>query len=247
MVSRSLPTIHSPRPPPKWGGVNTGKTIPHFAAGGNAWRTEFEIFSLDNVPVPFRMEVFDSNGQHQQLELFDLAGRSQGVTAVWTGTAEVGTLRLQTATAGPIRQGYIVFDSPDFSDLAVNAVITNIVGNVPQFRTSVPALGRFQDHIRLAFSNARGFFSGIAYKSDWTQTLTIIARRSDGSEICSKTKQIKDEHYEAFLLRDEMPCTDGQEGLLELISSSLGVVAIGLNFDSSLRMWTSLPYEVCCF
>ena len=238
---------HATFPAPKFGSVDTGKTLPHFAAGGDAWRTEFEIFSLEDVPVPFRMEVFDGTGQRQPLELFDLDGRSLGTKDVWTGTAEVGTLRLQTATAGPIRQGYIVFDTPGGSDLAVNAVITNIVGNVPQFRTSVPALGRFQDHIRLAFSNARGFFSGVAYKAEATQSLTIIARRSDGSEICRKTKQIEDNHYEAFLLRDEMPCTDGQEGLIELISDFVGIVAIGLNFDSSLRMWTSLPYEVCCF
>ena len=36
-------------------------------------------------------------------------------------------------------------------------------------------------------------------------------------------------------------------GLLEMISDFVGIVAIGLNFDSSLRMWTSLPYEVCCY
>lgn len=46
---------------PKLGRVDTGKTLPHFATGGDAWHTEFEIFSLEDLPVPFRMEVFDSH------------------------------------------------------------------------------------------------------------------------------------------------------------------------------------------
>jgi hypothetical protein len=231
---------------PKSGSVDTGNILPHFAAGLNTWLTEFEIFSLEDKPVPFTMEVFNGAGERQTLELFSVSGVSLGVANIWNGVAQIGTMRLRTSSAGPIRQGYIIFNTPDFRDLGVNAIITSVAGGVPQFRTFVPALGRFQDHIRMTFPNARGFFSGVAYTTEATQNVTMIARRSDGSEICRKTKQVVDGHYEAFLLRDEMPCTNGQEGLLEIISDFVGIVAIGLTFDSALRMWTNLPYEVCC-
>lgn len=231
---------------PKSGSVESGNILPHFAAGANIWFTEFEIFSLEDKPVPFTMEVFDGTGSRQTLQLFDSAGRDLGVANIWQGIAQIGTMRLRTASSGPIQQGYIVFETPDFKDLAVNAIITSVAAGVPQFRTFVPALGRFQDHIRMTFSNTRGFFSGVAYTAEATQNVTLIARRSDGSEVCRKTKQVLDSHYEAFLLRDEMPCTNGEEGLLEIVSDFVGIVAIGLTFDSALRMWTNLPYEVCC-
>ncbi|MDA1315898.1 MAG: hypothetical protein O2968_21450 [Acidobacteria bacterium] len=230
----------------KFGRVYTGSTIPHFAAGVDMWRTDFDMFSLQNGPVPFRMEVFDANGQPQLLELLDDEGMSLGAASVWTGTAQVGAMRLRTTSSGPIRQGYIIIETPGSQDLAVNAVISSVVGGQPRFRTFVPALGRFQRHIRFSFNNAGGLFTGVAYKSEDQQDMTIIARRSDGSEICRDSTQIEDESYEAFLLPERMPCTSGQAGLLEIISDSGGIVAIGLNFDQELRMWTSLPYDVCC-
>ena len=59
---------------PKSGSIDSGNVLPHFAAGQGAWLTEFEIFSLEDKPVPFTMEVFDGSGQRQTLELLDIAG-----------------------------------------------------------------------------------------------------------------------------------------------------------------------------
>ena len=51
----------------------------------------------------------------------------------------------------------------------------------------------------------------------------------------------------AFLLRDQIPCTQGQEGVLEIFSERISLASIGLVFDQQLRMWTSLPFDLCCF
>ena len=236
--------------PPRreFGSIDSGLTIPHFASGdeGNNWGTEFQIFGLDEFPVPWTMQIFDSNGNLQALTLREPGGEIIGTSSFFAGVTGAGLVRMETESSGPIKQGYVLFEA-SFGNLAVNAIITSFDGQTPLFRTFVPGLQRFQNHIRMAFSEDRGFLTGIAYKNDANQNMTIIARDTLGNELCRKTSFIADETHRAFLLRNELPCTQGQAGLLEIVTDFVGLTAIGLTFDSDLRMWTNIPYEVCCF
>lgn len=235
-------------PQREFGSIDSGLTIPHFAAGddGNIWGTEFQIFGLAEFPVPWTMKIFDSNGNLQELTLREPGGEVIGTSSFFSGVTGAGLVRMETESSGPIKQGYVLFEA-SFGDLAVNAIITSFDGQTPLFRTFVPGLGRFQSHIRMAFSEDRGFLTGIAYKNDANQNLTLIARDTQGNELCRKTSFIEAETHRAFLLRNELPCTQGQAGLLEIVTDFVGLTAIGLTFDSDLRMWTNIPYDVCCF
>lgn len=233
----------------EFGSIDSGNTITHYASGSQTFSTEFQIMNLEDTPIPFVMNIFNSAGDPQDIDLRDSDGNLVSTGAVYAGIVNPGGMvRLITPFAtDENKQGFVTFDSPGFSDLGIQAVITSFAGGQPQFRTAIPALRRFQDFIRMPFTERNGLFSGIAWKIDANQVVTIVARRNDGSEICRKSYDVIDDTHNAFLLQTEMPCTVGNEGVLEIISDFVGITAIGLIFDDQLRMWTSMPFETCCF
>ena len=233
----------------EFGGIDSGNTITHYASGSQTFSTEFQIMNLEDTPIPFVMSIFNSAGDPQDIDLRDSDGNLVSTGAVYADIVQPGgIIRLITPFAtDENKQGFVLFDSPGFSDLGIQAIITSYANGQPQFRTAVPALRRFQDFIRIPFTERNGLFSGIAWKADANQGVTIVARRNDGSEICRKSYEVIDDTHAAFLLRDELPCAVGNEGVLEIISDFVGITAIGLIFDEQLRMWTSMPFETCCF
>lgn len=233
----------------KFGSIASGGTVPHYAIGqGGLWSTEFQVFHLEEGIVPFTLNFFNSAGNPEEIELFDATDQPLGTTSVFTGILQPGGVAiLRTKPDGPLQTGYAVLEAPGFLRLAVTAIITNYVDGEPQYRTAVPSLGRFQAHLRMPFTNRKGFFTGMAWKIESDQTVTMIARDAQGTELCRDTREVVAETHEAFILAHRLPCVADRDGLLEVVSSSFGVVAIGLSFDLLLRMWTQIPYEVCCF
>ena len=229
----------------------SGPIIPHYASGSDKFSTEFQIMGLMENPVPFVMNIFNSAGEPQDLELRDSSGAVVNTGSVHVGIIPAGGIvRLVTPFAGSEnKSGYVTFDTPEFgTDIGLQAVITSFSGGVAQFRTAIPGLTTLTLFTRVPFTEMNGLFSGVGLVSFFGSTVTVVANGNDGVELCRTSFPMPAGTHTAFLLRDILPCTGGTEGTVE-ISNDAGVVllAIGLIFDEQLRMWTSLPFGICCF
>lgn len=228
----------------EFGSIDSGKTIPHIAVGDGVWTTEFRVYSLENFLQAFTVRFFDSNGNALSLNVDVPGGSSIGPsTGVLGGVEPGGIVRFVAGPAGPLKTGYAVLETSEFSGLAIDAVITNGAN----FRTSIPGMRRFQDHLRFPFVNSGGSVSCIAWKSDARQNVTIIARDGAGGELCRQTKALGDEQHEAFCLADRLPCVAGRDGLIEIVTDFVGLTAISLTADPLGRLWTTIPQDLCCF
>ena len=238
---------------PKLGRVHSGPVVPHIAAGQDGrWSTEFQIFGLEIFPVDFTMGFFDDRGTPMPVSLSDSMGFSLGEATQLAGSVEPGGVVAFTADreqsevfGSTLRSGSAVVEpSVATADVGITAIITFYEDGVPQFRTSVPGLQRLQKHIRLPFTNSRGFFSGVGLRSDATQDLALVAMDADGSEICREPLSLQQGDHVAFLVNLSIPCTAGRDGILDIIADAAGLAAIGLSFDPDNRMWTQVPYSI---
>lgn len=131
-------------PNPKESGfLLSGPIIPHYASGSNTFSTKFQIMGLNENPVPFVMNIFNSAGEPQDLELRDSSGVVVNTGSVYAGIIPAGGIvRLVTPFEGvENKSGYVSFDTPEFgTDIGLQAVITSFSNGMPQFRTAIPAL-----------------------------------------------------------------------------------------------------------
>lgn len=241
----SVSMLSGAEPPKKdFGSIDSGYTIPHLAVGGGVWTTEFRVFSLEDFIQAFTVRFFDSNGDPLVLDIDVPGGPSldPGDT-VLGGVKAGGIVRFRAGPAGPLKVGYAILETSEFSGLAIDAVITNGAA----FQTSVPGMRRFQGPLRFPFVNSGGFVSCVAWKSDTRQDVTMIVRDGDGVELCRAESELADDQHEAFCLQDRLPCVADQDGLMEVGFSSVGVSAISLTADPLGRLWTTVPYDLCCF
>ncbi len=238
---------------PKLGRVQSGPVVPRIAAGQDGrWSTEFQIFGLEIFEVDFTMGFFDDRGTPMPVSVSDSAGFSLGEVTQLAGSVEPGSIVTFTANreqseifGSTLRSGSAVVEpSVATADLGITAIITFYEDGVPQFRTSALGLQRLQKHIRLPFTNSRGFCSGVGLRSDADQDLALIAMDRDGSEICREPLSLQQGDHVAFLVNLSIPCTDGRDGILDIIADAAGLTAIGLSFDPNNRMWTQVPYSV---
>lgn len=228
----------------EFGGIDSGKTIPHIAVGDGVWSTEFRVYSLENFAQAFSVRFFDSSGTPLSLNI-DVPGRGPiGASEIVIGSVDAGGIALFSAgPAGALKVGYAILETSQFSGLAIDAVITNGAN----FRTPVPGMRRFQDHLRFPFVNSRGSVSCVAWKSDSRQGVTIVARDSQGQELCRHSQQLNDGQHRAFCLQDVLPCVADRDGLVEVMTDSVGLTAVSLTADRLGRLWTTVPQSLCCF
>ena len=79
--------------------------FPHIADGGQ-WTTSFTLMNLSTNPAPYTLSFFSDDGSPLTLVILGI-GAASGVT----GTLEVnGSVVLQTAGGGSIRQGWAQLD-----------------------------------------------------------------------------------------------------------------------------------------
>ena len=227
----------------EFGSIDSGKTIPHIAVGDGVWATEFRVYSLENFLQAFVLRFFDSDGRPLLLNVDSPTGFIGQVDAIAGSLNAGGIARFSAGPAGPLKVGYAILETSEFSGIAIDAVITNGAS----FRTSIPGMRRFQDHLRFPFVNSGGSVSCIAWKSDAGQRVTIVARDSQGHELCRDSRQLNDNQHEAFCLADRLPCVANRDGLLEVTTDFVGLTAISLTADPLGRLWTTVPQSLCCF
>ncbi len=216
-----------------FGSIDSGYTVPHLAVGDGVWTTEFRVFSLEDFLQAFTIRFFDSNGDPLELDVDVPGGASLGmVDTVLGGVKPGGVLRFQAGPAGPLKVGYAILETSEFSGLGIDAVITNGAS----FQTSVPGMRRFQSHLRFPFVNSGGFVSCIAWKSDANQGVTVIARDGDGKEMCRDSSELAAGQHGAFCLLDRLPCVADRDGLVEVVTDFVGLTAISLTADPLGRL-----------
>ena len=93
------------------------------------------------------------------------------------------------------------------------------------------------------YGNAGGFVSSLALVAGLAQTVTIIAHQAGtGAELCRSTRFMSQGQHIAFLVGDELPCTNGGEGMLEVVGQDLGLSGVGfLAADEGLGAFVTLP------
>ena len=242
---------------PKFGSVESGPVVPHFAAGVG-FSTEFQFFSLEEFPVDVDVFVIGDDGQEMQVAFRsqnDVLFEATDFTVTLPPRGEVRTVAILNQPpdvfGSELRSGAVLLQpSNPAANVGVTAVITyhNAQG-APIYRTSVPGMAEFEPHMRMPFTNTDGLTAGIGITNFLPRNATLIARNGFGMELCRATIPFASAGHRADFLVNILPCTADTSGLLDIVTTTTpgsgeGLAAVGLTFDPSIRMWTQVPYSV---
>jgi hypothetical protein len=227
----------------------TGNILPHYAIGSNTWATDFHVFNLNSGSASFVLSFYDNDGNPDALNLFTDTGQPLGAISSFAGVVPAGGAVVLKAPVVPeMHQGYAVLEATDSSSLGLSSTILAVENGEPIFRTFVPGL-EHSDSLRALYFDSGDLISGMALANTnpfIDATVNLIFRNRAGAELCRVNKELPAGTHVAFLLRDDVPCTAGTDGVLDIISDNWFVAAIVLVFDQQRRMWTQIPYDLCC-
>lgn len=224
------------------GSFDAGELLPQIAAGG-AWSTDIQLMHAHDVdiPQPFTLEFFNSNGTPLQMPVV-----GQGMQSVIVGILQPrGSMLIRLAGGANTLTGYALLDTTQFRGVVMNAVLTQQVAGRPDFQASVPGLDDFQTDLQFPFRNDGPYTTTFAFVSGANQTVTAIARNENGTEICRASWSAPDGQHSSALLTDRLACTAGQRGVVEIVPQYWGSM-IAFLFNDSGAFTTQLPYDICC-
>ncbi|MDA1313975.1 MAG: hypothetical protein O2968_11615, partial [Acidobacteria bacterium] len=127
--------------------------------------------------------------------------------------------------------------------LPVIGVFKNQVPGERAYQASIPMDSLLHDRFFTIYANDVGFVSSLALVAGLAQTVTIIARQElTGAELCRSTRFMSQGQHIAFLVRDELPCTNGGDGMLEVVGGGIGLSGLAfLAADQGLGAFVTLP------
>ncbi len=230
------------------GSIDVGEVLPRIVQGGG-WSTEIQVINMsdENRSIPYTIQFFGGDGEVMNLFYTGPTGSRTAIEIAGIA-ASAGVDIYKVPNTGSLRAGYGVLDSSDFREVVVNVVLTQSVPGRPDFQATIPAIGEFNDHSRMVFRNERPFTTVVAITSGVSldQVVTYKAFAQNGSLMCQATQALSEGAHRAFVLQDELSCTAGQSGVLEITVERFGAAPIGMIFHDFGPFTTQIPYELCC-
>ncbi len=215
--------------------------VPRIAAGAS-FVTSFQIVNLTNSPADYRVGLYDGGGQALALPFSDGAGGNAGGASSLSGQLPAAGGRFtETFPTGDVLAGYAVLEEGAGS-VAVTTSITQLVPERDPFQAAVPlasepALSRFP------YLNTRPFTTVMALTNNRAdaQNVTLIANDPEGATRCTATLPVQPGAHAAFAIQEQLACTAGATGVVEVSADGEGVGPVSFVFHDFGPFTTNLP------
>ncbi len=213
--------------------------FPHIADGGQ-WTTSFTLMNLSTKPSPYTLSFFGDDGSPLTLVILGI-GAASGVT----GTLEVnGSVVLQTAGGGSIRQGWAQLDYTE--QMAGFAVFKSHRPGFEDSEAAVP-LGSYYEHrFVMAFDNTAGYVTGVAIvnpSQTVTATVFVTFRDESGNQIQLDSFTMGPLTHTAFSVPEFYPQVADRRGVVEFSTSSAALAGLGLRFNPAGSFTSTSPFS----
>jgi hypothetical protein len=224
--------------------VFIGDVLPQIAVGGS-WSTEIQLMNarFDDVAEPFTIRFLDENGNDMALPVVGLGVR----TSVSGVVQPRGVVFFELAGGPSTLVGIALAESGTPGGVVMNAVLTQKVDGRPDFQASVPSTDRFGTNFQFVYRNDGPYTTTVAFVSNSDQTVTAIARDSNGIELCRVGRQMSIGQHVSFLVSDPawLPCTADTHGVIEIVPAEGGSgTMIAFLFNDQGAFTTQLPFEI---
>lgn len=227
-------------------------------AGGAIFFTLWQALNITDSTASFEILFFDGNGDPMTLPLAnpmnptDFANPipSIGFMASLPPGASAGQFTIPLSA--PLQVGYAVVTATPEDSVAVIGIFNNQIPGNRLFQASIPMGPVTHDRFFTFYSGGvGGFVSSLALVASVAQTVTIIARQElTGAELCRSTRPMTQGQHIAVIIREELPCTDGVEGMLEVVGASGGLSGVafvaadvGQGAFVTLPVWGQTPQK----
>lgn len=246
-AAAGLPAENLSSQPKNQAAIFVGNVLPQIAAG-SGWSTEIQVMHslFEDVPQGFTINFFDNSGNPLSVPVTRLgAFTEENVTGV-SGILQPRGAAFFVLEAGPgaaLLEGYALIESTTAGGVTMNAVLTQRVEGRPDFQASIPSLDQNGTNFQFPFRNDGASTTTVAFVSTTSQSITAVARRMDGLELCSQTWQMAAGQHEAFLVSDRLPCSADRSGVVEIVPAGSGAM-IAFLFNDFGAFTTQLPFEI---
>jgi hypothetical protein len=222
-------------------GVPLGNIIPQVVDGGG-WQTTFRITNNNATAATATLQFYQATDAAGDTEPWSLP-LVEAVSTADMQLAPGATLFLQTpGTATTLTEGFAeLIAGPGVQGYAIFTL--RVPGRQNQDGTAPAAAPG--SHILVPFDNSPGFSTGIAVvnASGSAETLSTKLLLAEGQIIQGSLPSIPPLGHAAFALATQLPESAGQQGTLELSSSSGTFSVIALQFNPT-GAFTALPVYV---
>lgn len=221
-----------------------GEVLPQIAVGG-AWSTQIQVMNarFEDVAEPYTIRFLDEDGQDMLLPVV-----GQGMVSSVSGVVQPRGAAFIELAGGPTTLiGIALAESPTAGGVVMNAVLTQKIEGRPDFEASVPSTDRLGTNFQFPFRNDGPYTTTLAFFSNMDQTVTAIARDSEGIELCRVDRQLALRQHVAFLASDPdwLPCTADERGVIEIVPGEGGSGSmISFLFNDQGAFTTQLPFEI---
>ena len=223
------------------GGGLFSTLVPRVAAG-SSFVTSFQVINLTDEDVDYRVALYDSSGQVLSLPFSNGQGGNAGSRTALTGTlAASGGAVAETFPMGAVQAGYAVVET-GAGEISLTTAITQLVEGRDPFQAAValaaePAVSRFP------YINTRPFTTVMAVTNNRTeqQTVQLAANDPAGVTRCTANLPMQAGAHLAFAIQDQLACTAGATGVVEVRSDGEGVGPISFVFHDFGPFTTNLP------
>jgi hypothetical protein len=221
--------------------VATG-TVP----GGAFFFTQFEGINVTDAPASLTIYFGDDEGNDLALPIINPDGTPLGETTgvVWDVIPPGADGGAFTNPNSDVRVGYAIAVSDPPGSVAVMGIFNNQVPGSRLFRASMAPDIIVHNRVRTIFNGGPGgFVSSLAVVSAFAQTLTVTARNgASGDMLCSAPLFLPVAGHRAFIIREQLPCANGVNGILEVTAPLGGIGAVGFAAaDQGQGAFTTLP------
>ncbi len=217
------------------------QVVPQVATGGDAFFMSFQFVNFTDRAASVRLSFFDGAGDPMMIP-YEQHGAAL-TDDVLTDTIIAGGIGFAvTSSSGPVRIGYALVESIPENAIAVSTAFNQIVPGRPLFQSFVPLSTALHDRFFVPVLNAGGFTGALAVVSLVAQDVTFSARSENGVDLCDDTLSFGAGEHVAFVIRDQLPCTAGVNGVLEVQGTSIGLAGFGITAQDDAAFVTQPVY-----
>ncbi len=217
--------------------------IPQIANGGGSFFMTFEFMGITDSAATVTLAFFDSAGNAMSVPYIQDGVELTATTLIET----VGLKGIEFARtkldAETVQTGYARVSSAPENAVAVSASFNQVVADRPLFRAFIPLDSVLHSAFFVPAINSGTQTASMAIVSLLEQDVAVVARNTNGVELCRVDQQFNGGQHMAFLVRDQLPCTAGINAIVEVAAGDEnGLAGFGLTAEDSGAFSTQPVY-----
>lgn len=213
--------------------VASNSVIPQIANGGGRFFMAFQLMNVTGAPATVTISFLDGQGDPMAIPFVQDGAQVTAATLSETIAPRGIEFAATQSVAATVQIGYARIQSEPANSVAVSTTFNQIVSGGPLFQAFIPLDNALQNQFFVPFINTGGFTGSMAIVSLAGQDVSIIARNNNGVELCRSEQTFAAGQHRSFLMRDELPCTVGVNGVVEVSAGDIGLSGGGLTAEDS--------------